>query len=57
MVVSPVLPSLLMDMFPSVDLTSAAGTEERATLDFGKGCSVISGTYFYVLDASGYTWH
>ena len=49
------LPSLLMDMFPYVDLT-LAGTEERATLGFGKGFSVISGTCFYVLDASGYTW-
>jgi len=57
MVVSPVLPSLLVDMFPYVDLTSAGSMEERATLDFGRGSSVISGTCFYVLDAGGYTQH
>jgi len=57
MVVSPVLPSLLVDMFPYVDLTSAGSMEERATLDFGRGSSVISGTCFYVLDTGGYTQH
>lgn len=46
-----------MDMFPYVDHTLVAGTEERATLDFGERYSTVSGTSFYILDASDYTWY
>lgn len=56
LVVTP-MPPLLMDVFPSVDLAPAAGTEEMASLDFGRECSVVSRACFYVLNTSGYAWH
>lgn len=43
------LPSLLMCVFPYADLASTAGTEERAALESGNGCSLMSAAPFYVL--------